>query len=178
MFQSRASRYLFCATILLVILSITLQACSEERIARVLCPLPYLEMGTEPWCDNDKMIRSESETVRRSAIRLCEGRVPQWEVAWRDCADWVQGNDEAREGGHRWKFYPLSPPAHECRNLTDKVVEGRVPTELKLSCTRVLRWWSATYRDAAVEGYAHKLSLKDEQKLQVWMDEYMNPAEK
>ena len=173
MIRSRASLYVFCGIVPLITLLVYHQSYSEERSARVLCPFPYLEMGTEPWCDSEKMIFSESETVRRSSISLCETRVSEWEAAWQDCADWMRGNDEAREGGHRWEFHPLSPPAHECRGLTDKMVAGRLPIELKFSCDRVLRWWSKTYRDAALEGYAHKLSVKDEQALQDWMDEFM-----
>ena len=180
MFPSHTSRCIFYGIILIAVFAITLSACAdrqEERTATILCPLPYLEMGTEPWCDSDNIIFAESVATRLVGMRMCENRVAEWETAWQDCAEWVREKDEARERGHRWNVYPSHPPAHECKNLAGMMISGRLPTEVLFNCERVLRWWSATHREAALQGYAHKLSLKDEQALQEWMDNFNRPLD-
>ena len=71
-------------TILLMAIVLTVTwtpaAVYQQDNRSLLCPYPYLDMGTEPACID--MIFPRSDVQRVAAMTSCEKGIANWESAW------------------------------------------------------------------------------------------------
>ena len=168
-------------SLLALALVFQVQAQSERPpVVTVLCPYPYLDLGygdkTLPSCSD--IVYADSETLRLAASQACEGRVTAWDTAWAACAQRIRENDQRLEQGYHWQVFPPQPPDHTCRNLAEATAQTNGLADVVSRCTKILSWWSATYREAALQGYVHKLAPPDQQALDDWLNRFQEPLER